>query len=209
MSSGSARNRAATQVIRRGGGNDPSSQLPMGTNIPLRLINAVRTSDTGAPVIAVVTDDIIASGSTVIPATTRVIGQAAYSEGDSRLQVRFHTFVYPEGDQHAVQGIAMTTDGSSGLDGDLHSGTATRQFGRFLGTFIGGLASGMQDRTASGQMGLPYAVGSVKNGILSGVANSVEDQGKSVSDSLTQTKAFMTLPAGQGFLLFLEQAYSP
>lgn len=208
--SGNARNRSAAQVIRRGAnGNDPGSQLPMGSTLPVKLINAIRSGDSGAPVIAEVTQDIVVHGTTSIPATTRVIGQASYMEGDSRMQVRFHTFVYPEGDQHPVQGIAMMADGSPGLEGDEHSGVAKRQFGLFLGNFIGGMAQGMKERTSSGQIGLPYEVGSLKNGVLSGVALSAEDQTKSISDSLSQTKPFMTLPAGQGFILFLEQAYMP
>lgn len=205
-----SRSRSAAQVIRRGAnGNDPGSQLPMGTTIPIKLINSIRSGDSGAPVIAEVTQDIMAHGTTSIPSGTRVIGQASYMEGDSRMQVRFHTFVYPEGDQHPLQGIAMMADGSPGLEGDVHSGAAKRQFGRFLGNFIGGMAQGMKERTSSGQIGLPYEVGSLKNGVLSGVALSAEDQTKSISDSLAQTKAFMTLPAGQSFILFFEQAYMP
>ena len=202
------RSRGASQIVRRSG-SDPSAQLPMGTNIAVSLASSIRTSDGGAPVVAVVKDDVMAGGTVAIPVSTRVIGQSAYHDGDDRIQVRFHTFVFPEGDQHPVQAIAQMLDGSSGLEGDNHSGEATRQIGRFLGNFIGGMALGMQDHGTTGTFGIPYVVGSVKNGVLNGISSSVQDSGRSYSESLSRTRAYMTLSAGQSFLLFLEQAFTP
>lgn len=206
----SGRNRSANQVIRRGAnGNDPGAQLSLGQGIPVRLLNAIRSSDSASPVIAEVTEDIYAHGILSIPASTRAIGAAHYDESSRRIQLRFQTFVYPDGDQHNVQAIGMMPDGSAGLDGDYQSGETKRQIGRLIGHFVSGMADGMKERQSGGQFGMAYEPGSLKNGLLGGVALSAEDQAKSFSDDLGRTKPFMTLPAGQTFILFLEREYVP
>lgn len=206
----SGRNRSANQVIRRGAnGNDPGAQLSLGQGIPVRLLNAILSTDSASPVIAEVTEDIYTHGILSVPAATRAIGTAHYDEPSRRIQLRFQTFVYPEGDQHNVQAIGMMPDGSAGLDGDYHSGETKRQIGRLLGHFISGMADGMKEKQSGGQFGMAYEPGSLKNGVLNGVTLSAEDQAKSFSDNLNGTKPFMTLPAGQTFVLFLEREYVP
>lgn len=202
--------RSANQVIRRGaGGNDPGAALPLGSAVPVRLLNAVRSTDSTSPVVAEVTDDIFAHGTLSIPAGTRAIGNARYDEGSRRIQLRFQNFVYPDGDQHAVQAVGMMPDGSAGLDGDYHSGEGKRQLGRFLGHFIGGMADGMKNRQAGGSFGMAYEPGSIRNGLLNGVTLSAEDQASAYTEDLSRTQPFMTLQAGQAFVLFLEREYIP
>jgi hypothetical protein len=206
----SARNRSANQVIRRGvHGNDPGSQLPMGFGLPAKLLNAVLSTDSATPVIAEITDDVLALGILSIPAQTRAIGNASYDDASRRIQLRFHTLVYPEGDQHPIQGLGMMLDGSAGLAGEYHSGETKRQLGRFLGNFIGGLADGMKDRQAQGQSGIPMEPGSIKNGILNGVALSGVDQARVFSEDLERAKPAMSLQSGQSFVIFLEKEYIP
>lgn len=208
--SGSSRNRSANQVIRRGAnGNDPGAQISLGNGIPVKLVNSILSTDATSPVIAEVTGDVYAHGTLSIPAGTRAIGAVRYDDASRRIQLKFQTFVYPEGDQHAVQAIGMMPDGSAGLDGDYHSGEATRQTGRLLGNFIGGLADGMKNRQSAGQLGLAYEPGSITNGLLNGVAQSASDEAKTYGNDLGNTKPFMTLSAGQTFVLFLEREYVP
>jgi hypothetical protein len=205
-----SRNHNANQVVRRGAnGTDPDSQLPMGFAVPVKLVNAIYSGNTGSPVVAEVIDDVSGHTGVSIPAGTRVIGEANFDESSERIKVRFHTFVYPEGDQHGVQGLGLMGDGSSGLDGDYHSGNGTRQLGRFMGTFIGGLAQGMVTMQSGGPFASPVQEGSVRNGLLNGVALSAQDQTKMITDQLSQAKPSMSLPAGTQFLLYLEKEYSP
>jgi hypothetical protein len=205
-----SRNHSANQVIRRGAnGTDPDSQLPMGYSISVKLINAIYSTNTGSPVVAEVTSDVSGHTGVSIPEHTHVIGEASFDESAQRIKVRFHTFVYPEGDQHSVQGLGLMADGSAGLDGDYHSGNGTRQLGRFLGTFVSGMADGMIERQSGGMFGSPYETASVRNGVLNGVTLSAQDQTKMVTDQLSQVKPSMSLPAGTQFLLYLEKEYSP
>ena len=201
---------SANQVIRRSaGGGDPGSQLPMGQVIAVKLVNSILSTDAATPVIAEVIDDIYAHNILSIPAGSRVIGAAQYDEKSRRILLRFNTFVYPDGDQHSVQALGMMADGSAGLEGDYHSGESNRQIGRFLGHFASGMADGMKERQASGQFGMAYEPGSLKNGVLNGVALSAEDQAKATTEDLNSTKPIMTLASGQPFVLFLEREYIP
>jgi hypothetical protein len=211
---GAPRNRSANQVIRRGeGGTDPSGKLPLGFGILVKLLNTVLSTDNGTPIIAEVGEDVFPQGGTgngvSIPSSTRVIGNASYDDASHRIQVRFHTLVYPEGEQHGVQGMGLMQDGSAGLSGDYHSGEGTRQIGKFLGNFLGGFANGMKDRTTGGFAGIPYEPGSVKNGVLNGIGQSLSDDSKDFSTNLSQAKPTMTLPAGLQFILYLEHEYMP
>lgn len=202
-------NRSADQVIRRGAGSDPGASVPLGTTIPMRLLNAVLSTDTSSPVLAEVTEDVMGHGAISIPSGTRAIGSAQYDESSQRIQIRFHAFVYPDGDQHAVQALALMPDGSSGLQGEYHSGEGTRNAGRLLGHFVSGMADGMKERRAAGQFGATYEPGSLRNGVLNGLTLSAQDEAKSLTERLTASKASMTLAPDQPFLLFFEREYTP
>jgi type IV secretory pathway VirB10-like protein len=204
-----AKNHNANQVIPRGAnGSNPDSDLPTGYGIAVKLVNSIQSGEASTPVIAEVLEDVTSQSDLAIPKGTRVIGQASVDDSARRIQVHFQTLVYPEGEQHSVQGLALMPDGSAGLTGDYHSGSGVRQFGRFLGTFIGGMAQGMTEKQSAGLMGA-YDVGSVKNGLLTGVSQSATDQTRMLTDDLSNTKPTMTLPSGQNFILYLEKGYQP
>jgi len=206
---GQSKNHNANQVIPRGAnGSNPDSDLPTGFGIPVKLVNAIQSGESSTPVIAEVTEDVSSHNGLAIPKGTRAIGQASVDDSSRRIQVHFQTLVYPEGEQHSVQGLALMPDGSAGLVGDYHSGSGTRQLGRFLGTFVGGMAEGMTEKESAGLMGA-YEVGSVKNGLLNGISQSAQDQTHALTDDMSNTKATMTLSSGQSFIMYLEKGYQP
>jgi hypothetical protein len=174
----------------------------------VKLVNSLLSTNAATPVIAEIPEDVLAHNTPSIPAGTKAIGQATFDDSTQRIQIQFNTFVYPEGDQHAVQGMAMESDGSAGLSGDYHSQGGKRELGNFLGNFIGGFANGMEDRTATG-FGTPYEIGSLRDGALNGVSLSAQGEAKAISDDLAKTKPYMTLAGGKSFLIFLAREYLP
>ncbi len=202
----SNRQYTASQLVRREGSSS-GDKLPMGSTIPVRLVNQVISSDSGAPVIAEVTEEILWKNSVVIPAGTRVLGSASFDDTAKRLQMRFQTLVFPEGEQRAVSALALMPDGSSGLPGDYHSGQFSAQAGRFLGYFVGGLTSGMKDKTSQGQFGLPYEPGGLKNGLLNGVSQSATDQANQYAESMKNVHPYLEVSAGVPFFLYLEKEF--
>lgn len=199
----------ASQIVRGGGPGGNGFGLPMGSTIVARLMNTLLSSDSSQPVIAEITEDAVWRNSVLIPAGSKAIGSAGFDSASERLQIRFNTFVYPQGDQHSVSALALLQNGSSGLPGDFHSGKTEKGIGRFLGNFVGGLADGMKDRQAGGQMGIAFEPGSIKNGILNGITVSAIDQAKSFTDDMQHVQPYLEVPGGTQFLLYFEKEYSP
>ena len=142
---------SASQVIKRNSSQGPGGdKLAMGTTISVRLLNTVLSSDHASPAIALITEDVYFQNVLILPKDTKAIGQASLDEPSKRLQIRFHTFVFPDGEQASLSGLALLPDGSSGIPGNFHSGQLRNQIGRFTGNFVGGMASGLKDRQAGG-----------------------------------------------------------
>ena len=198
----------ASQLVRRGEGNT-GDKLPMGTTIAAKLLNTVLSSDSNSPVMAEISEEIYWKNSVMIPAGTKAIGQGTLDDGIERLQVRFHTLVFPDGQQHSLSALALLGDGSSGIAGDFHSRTFPKQAGRFAGTFIGGLAQGLKDKDSRGQAGIVFEPGSLKNGLLNGIAASSLDQANSLAQDSERLKPYLEVPGGAAFLLYLEREFSP
>jgi hypothetical protein len=201
-----SRERSATQIIKRG--ENSADALPMGSQIQAELVGRVESADSNSPVTAVILEDVLSPvQALVIPKGTRVIGGGQLDVNRERLQVRFTTLVFPEGQQFSISGLAAMLDGSSGLAGDFSSGEFKKNVSQFVGTFIGGLATGMQDRTAVGQIGIPFETGSLKNGVLNGVADSSMNYAKSQSDKMGQAGAKIKVPSGTKFVLYLDKEF--
>lgn len=202
----SQRQRNASQIIKRGG--NFSDALPVGSVFSVQLLGKVESTDSNSPVQAVVLEDVLSPLQVpVIPKGTKVIGSGQLDSARERLQVRFHTLVFPEGEQFSISGLAAMMDGSSGLAGDFSSGTFRRHASQLIGTFVGGLAQGLKDRKAQGQLGLPMEEGSVKNGLLNGVTQSAESYAKAEAEQIGRGGASIRVAAGTRFILFLEQEF--
>jgi type IV secretory pathway VirB10-like protein len=203
---GTMRERSASQIIKRG---DASGDLlPMGTQVRVRLAGQVESMDASSPVTATLLEDALSPSQTVvIPKGTKVIGTGQLDANRERLQVHFHTLVFPDGEQFGLAAIAAMPDGSSGLGGDFSSGLFRRHASQFIGSFVGGLAEGMKDRTSVGAMGIPLEPGSLKNGALNGIAQSSLDYAKSSSDQMGQSSASIKVPSGKEFIMYFEREF--
>lgn len=203
---GGSRQNSASQLIKRG--ESVYDTLPIGTLIKVRLIGKVESADKTSPVIALVTERSISpSGTVVIPEGAKLIGQGQIDTARERLQVSFGTLVFPEGEQFSLSGTALMPDGSSGIAGDFSSGAIKRYASQFVSHFIGGMAEGMKDRQAGGQMGIPFEPGGLKNGVLNGVAQSSLDYAKSSSEVMGRVQASMSVGSGQEFVVYLSREF--
>jgi hypothetical protein len=200
------RSRSATQIIKRG--ENAADVLPMGSGISVELIGRVESTDASSPVQAIILQDVLSPvQALVIPKGTKAIGNGQIDANRERLQVRFHTLVFPEGEQYDISGLAAMPDGSSGLAGDFSSGAFKRNASQFIGTFIGGVAEGLKDRTAVGALGIPLEPGGLKNGVLNGVVQSTQNYTKSQTEQMGQGGASIKVPSGTRFVLFLDREF--
>lgn len=196
----------ASQIIQPGA--SLSGTLPMGSQIRAQVLGQVESADSNSPVTAVILADAMSPlDALVIPKGTTVIGNGQLDARRERLQVRFHTLVFPDGQQFSLSALAMMPDGSSGLAGNFSSGNFRKNVSQFLGNFVGGLAQGMKDKSSSGQLGIPVEPGSLKNGVLNGVAESSLSYAKTTTDDLAQGGASITVKAGTLFSLYLEREF--
>lgn len=205
---GTKREMSASQIVK-GTDGVSGSGLPLGSTISARLSNALISSDGNQPVIAEITEDAVWQNTVLIPAGARAIGTASFDDTSKRLQIRFQNLVYPDGDQHGLQALALLGDGSSGLTGTLHSGNTRKQVGRFLGNLVGGLAEGLKQRQASGGLGIAFEPGSIRNGVLNGISTSASDQAQALSQESDSTKPYLEVSSGTAFLIYLEKEYAP
>lgn len=206
---GASRPYNASQIVKpdtQAAAASGEGRLPLGTLIPAKLSNTVLSSDPNAPIIGLIEDDVLWENEVVIPQNTQAFGQGSLDETSERLQVRFYTLVTPEGEEFAFSGLALLADGSSGLTGEFSSGNASKQTGRFVGTFIGGLADGMKERRSAG-MGVAFEPGSLKNGLLNGVADSASDQAKYYAERLQGVRPMIRVRSGSSFLIYLDRRF--
>lgn len=203
---GSGRQYSASQIIKRG--SSAGDVLPIGSQIQAQLVGRVESADSNSPVTAVLLSDALSPvQALVIPKGTKVIGSGQLDAQRERLQVRFHTLVFPEGEQYAISALAVMPDGSSGLEGRFSSGALKRNVSQFVGNFVSGLAEGMKDRTATGQLGIPFEKGSLKNGALNGLADASSNYAKSTTEKMGQASASISVASGVQFVLYLEREF--
>lgn len=197
---------SASQVVGPGEGGGRRSAISTGSAFGAVLVHRALSQESGSPIHALIQKDVDGDGEVAIPAGTQAIGSAQFDQQGGRLQTRFHTLVFPDGQEHAFNGIALMPDGSAGIAGSVHSGAALAQTGRFLSTFVGGLTEGLKDKSPT-EEGIVFEPGSMRNGVLNGLSMSALDQAKSFSDEVARTKPYLEVPAGTPFLIYLEKGF--
>lgn len=196
----------ASQIVSSSSASGP--KLPMGSAFTASTLNAVVSSDAAAPVIAIAPQGAYFQSQCIIEAGAKLIGNASLDQRSRRLQVRFHTVVFSNAEQRPISALALSPDGSSGIAGDFSSGNAEQQVGRFTGTFVGGLAEGLKDRQSGGLLSSPLEPGSIKNGLLNGLADAASDQAARFSNEMQNAAPVLTVPANTAFLVYLDQEFT-
>ena len=73
-----------------------------------------------SPVIVETEDDVRFLGKVMLPRGTKIMGTASIIKSADRVNVKFHTIVFPDGEElQNFSGLALHTDGSAGLPGKV------------------------------------------------------------------------------------------
>jgi type IV secretory pathway VirB10-like protein len=83
------------------------------------LQTAIFSYNLESPVIAETEFDIIYLDKVMIPKGTKIIGYASVLKSADRVNVFFHTMVFPNGQEIKFSGLALHTDGSAGIPGKV------------------------------------------------------------------------------------------
>jgi type IV secretory pathway VirB10-like protein len=93
--------------------------LHTGFTFDAVLRTAIFSYNTATPVIAVTEFDVSFLGKTMLPKGTKLIGTSAIEKTDNRVNVVFHTMVFPDGQELKFNGLALWPDGSAGIIGKV------------------------------------------------------------------------------------------
>lgn len=93
--------------------------LHTGFSFDAVLQTAIFSFNTITPVIAQTEFDISFLGKVMIPKGTKLIGSCNIEKSVDRVNVVFHTIVFPDGQEIKFMGLALHTDGSGGIPGKV------------------------------------------------------------------------------------------
>jgi type IV secretory pathway VirB10-like protein len=114
----SATNAVAEGAVLISAPQNPSKRfLHTGFTFDAVLRTAIFSYNTNTPVIAETEFDVSFLGRSMIPKGTKLIGTSAIEKTDDRVNVAFHTMVFPDGSELKFNGLALWTDGSAGIIG--------------------------------------------------------------------------------------------
>jgi hypothetical protein len=132
----------------------PDTAVTVGTRIRAKLTHAVVTSFAGAPVTALVQEDVIAGGQVVVPAGTLLAGEAFGTNLDDRAQVTFSALV-TDGHTLHFRGLGIGADNRLGLVGRVvrRASAPKKGVGRVLGSVGAALAGGLAAEVNGGVLG--------------------------------------------------------
>ena len=93
--------------------------LTTGFSFDAVLRTAIFSFNTITPVIAETEFDILYLGKIMIPKGTRIIGISNIEKTVDRVNVTFHTMVFPNGHEIKISGLGLHIDGSGGIPGEV------------------------------------------------------------------------------------------
>ena len=94
--------------------------LPTGTILRVTITNAIFSFNLATPVIAELDEDAsFNKGGVVFPKKTRFLGQALVLKSHDRVNITFSLAVLPDGKEIKLTGLALSPDGSAGIQGKV------------------------------------------------------------------------------------------
>jgi len=94
--------------------------LPLGAKIPAILKDKVFSFNVENQLEAEVTRDVFYLGKLRIPKGTRFFGTVSLLHSEDRVNIYFHRFLLPDGEERTVRAVAHSLDGSGGIQGKVH-----------------------------------------------------------------------------------------
>ncbi len=187
---GSQVNYNTAMVIGSKNGNS-RTELHAGTKIRLQIIDKFVASQEGTPVIAKSVEDATSDSGNSIPQDSLFYGEASYEKSSGRAIIQFKKVSYPNGTIRDISASAVSSDGMSGLEGNVKSDSAKNSVGQVITTFVGGLAAGSVERDFMGN-----SKGGVSNGLLQAISETARDRAQKYGESMKDAREWIEIGAG-------------
>jgi type IV secretion system protein VirB10 len=132
--------------------------LPTGFTFDAILGGAIYSYNLLTPAIALVDEDIVFLNQVVIPRNSKLIGVVQVAHSVDRVNIDFHTLVFPDGQEIKFGAMALSPDGSAGVKGKVEN---------HKDVYAASIA--MQTIATGVQAGVAVAEPSVTNSMLNGL----------------------------------------
>ncbi len=201
--------------------------------VKCQLVNTVDSSNTGTPIIGLVTEDLWWNGKLIVRADSEVHGVASVDRVRERIASSGEfTFVLNEpsgtGRELVVHGMVLDmekddsldsygiTDGSAGLRGDVIRTANSDVVKLYAASLISGIAGafssgangllGNRVYTNSSSLGLSALQGGVVNPLVGGTQSVLDRYAEQISSSIERDGFFVRVPAGKQFYVYCTEA---
>lgn len=206
--------------------SDPEPYAPFGRLVRCQLFNTVDSGDIESPLIGKVTDDLAWNGDVIIPKCSEVHAMAQVGQTRDRIVSEGPiTFVFPDGRQLIVKGIALdrgydpafktfaVTEGSAGIVGSVIKTDNAAEVKLFAASFISGIAQGLQVTqgtifgpvNSSSGAGVGNLPGYLLNPASMGVQAVLNRYAQRIEQAIERDGYFIVVPSGKQFLVYVEQ----
>lgn len=192
---------------------------PRGLLIRAALVLTLDSSSLNTPVLAMVTEDVYWNGDLLVPAGTQVFAQASDGKVRDRIEVAgTYTFVWADGREYKIAGIALDhdslddesyslTDGSAGIRGQVIKTDQYSELKLLIAELVSGLAANSQ-QTFQSVLG-PVPENTASNSAFAGISTAGERYAELMLSRIETDLTFVRVPAGQTFYIFTEDVFEP
>ena len=199
--------RSNSKMIVFDGTKDYHSEqvVPLGSMVRCLLIHNIVTNNFNAPVRAQVWEDLYFDGKLLLPFGTRIYGTAFAGRQRDRISVKFHNIVFQDGKTLKIDAIGLSKDGSGGLTGTIIDDRNKKMFIEMAVNFLSGLALGLQKTATNAVTGISEVQGNPRNAILTGVANTFENEARHIQKETEDAKGYAVVLAGNELVVYFEK----
>ena len=166
-----------------------AAKIPPGSIVAAKLISGA----SNGPVKVILTESLKVNNEEIIEVGSTLIGQGESSE--ERLYVRFDKLIFPDGSVQEVQADAADPqDKIAGLKGSKVGSYATKMVGAVGLNFAGGMADGLQEQEAMGNMVVKKST--MKNALLNGASRAALEQSQEIMSEIKNSRPIIEVPEG-------------
>lgn len=194
-------NHNSSMVIGQKLGN-ARTQFRAGERWSLRVVDKFIVSQDPVPILAELVLPVETQSGALLPAGSRLYGEARFEKRSDRALVRFLQLSLPDGQIRPLAAMALGSDGQPGISGRVFSDGARNTAGQVITTFVGGLAAGSVETDALGR-----TKGGIENGLLTAVAATAKDRAQAYGERLKAEREWIEVSAGEECEALLNQPF--
>ena len=180
--------------------------VPLGSMINCVLIHNIVTNNFSSPVIVQVWKDFYFDGKLLLPFGTRIYGTARAGKERDRVLVAFQNVVFQDGREIKISAIGLSQDGSGGLTGEIVNKSTKKKILAMALNFLSGMALGLQEKATNAITGLAEFTNSSRNAVLQGVANTFENESRTIQKDIDSADGYAIVLAGNPLIVYIEKS---